>query len=160
VRLAGVDAGYTADHVLATEVFVPGGDDDARAPEMKALVRSLVDRIRAMPGVTTAGAGNMLPLDNTTLLAAFPSPWRPDGNRPPHVRAISYVVTPGYAEALGLRLRSGRLFADGDLSGGMTPWIVNEEFARLYLPPQPVGFRWKWGAASDGSSPAPTNVIV
>src|SRR4051794_11506821 len=158
VRLATVDAGYTADHVLATEVFVPGGDSDARAAVANRLVAGLTERIRSMPGVVAAGAGNMAPLDNTTRLSAFLAPWAPNGAAPPRVRTISYVVTPGYAEALGLRLRAGRFFTSDDRAGGMSPWIVNEEFARLYLPPRPVGYQFVWGAASDGSLPARTNV--
>jgi putative ABC transport system permease protein len=37
---------------------------------------------------------------------------------------------------------------------------VNEEFARLYLPPNPVGFQFTWGASSDGELPARTMEIV
>ncbi len=56
-RLTHVDAGYTADHVLAAEIYVPGGDADDKAPHMQAFVTSLLDRVRAAPGVTAAGAG-------------------------------------------------------------------------------------------------------
>ena len=48
-------------------------------------------------------------------------------------RALHYVVTPGYAEALNLRLKDGRLFEPRDLSSGSAPMIVNEEFVRAYL---------------------------
>ena len=49
-------------------------------------------------------------------------------------RSFQYVVTPGYAEALGLRLKSGRSFREFDLTSDVRPWVVNQEFARLYLP--------------------------
>jgi hypothetical protein len=48
-------------------------------------------------------------------------------------RAISYTVTPGYAEALSLRLRRGRLLQQADLASGIRAMLVNEEFARTYL---------------------------
>jgi putative ABC transport system permease protein len=160
VRLTQVDAGYTADRVLATEVFVPGGDAEDRAQAMNALVASLVDRLRVTPGVVAAGIGNMAPLDNATMIAGFQAPWAPEGVTKPRVRAVSYVVTPGYAEALGLRLRAGRFFTDRDLAGGVIPWIVNEEFARLYVPPQPIGFEWQRGPSGDGLIPARTHEII
>src|SRR5207253_7177736 len=55
-KLTHVDAGYTADRVLAVEILVPGGDADDQAPRMEALVTSLVERLRTMPGVVAAGA--------------------------------------------------------------------------------------------------------
>ena len=85
----------------------------------------------------------MMPLDNATMISGFPAPWTPPGGQPGTARAVSYVVTPGYQDALGLRVRQGRLFVDGDVSSGTRAWVVNEEFARLYLPPQPLGYRFE-----------------
>ena len=31
---------------------------------------------------------------------------------------------------------------DGDVSSGTRAWVVNEEFARLYLPAEPLGYRF------------------
>ena len=60
-----------------------------------------------------------------------------------NARAVTYIVTPGYQDALGLRVRQGRLFTDADRASGTRAWVVNEEFARLYLPPQPLGYRFE-----------------
>jgi putative ABC transport system permease protein len=143
VRLTHVDAGYTPDRVLAVQVDVPGGNGDGRATRTQRLVEMLVERLRTMPGVVAAGAGNMAPLDNATMISGFPSPWTAPGAQPTNARAVSYIVTPGYQEALGLRVRQGRLFVDADLASGTRAWVVNEEFARLYLPPQPLGYRFE-----------------
>jgi putative ABC transport system permease protein len=160
VRLIGVDAGYTASGVLSVRVYVPGGDADERGAVMNTAVASILERARAMPGVVAAGAGNMAPLDNMTLIAGFPAAWSPLGSTRPRVRTVTYLVTPGYAEALGLRLKAGRLLTEQDSSSGVRPWVVNEEFARLYLPPNPVGYQFTWGASSDGELPARTMEIV
>jgi len=125
------------------QVFIPGGNSDEQAARTQAQVWSLLDRVRATPGVTAAGAGNMMPLDNATMIAGFPSPWTRPGAEPGNARALQYIVTPGYQDALGLRVRQGRLFADADRASGTRVWVVNEEFARLYLPPQPVGYRFE-----------------
>ena len=143
IKLTQVDAGYTSEGVLAAEIYVPGGDADDRGPAMNALVHALVERARATAGIAAAGAGNMMPLDRATMIAGFPALWTAPGAEPGMVRALSYLVTPGYPEALGLRLRGGRLFTDADYASGTRPWIVNEEFARLYLPPHPVGYRFE-----------------
>lgn len=158
VRLLQVDPGYTADHVLVTEIFVPSGDAPDQGEPMRAFVGTLLDRARALPGVTAVGAGNMMPLDRMTQIAGFPAPWTRPGTTPTTARSIQYVVTPGYGEALGLRLKKGRLFRDSDLASDVRPWVVNEEFARLYLPPDPIGYQWKWPATA--TTPERTNEIV
>jgi putative ABC transport system permease protein len=96
-----------------------------------------------MRGIVAAGAGNMMPLDNATMISGFPPPWTRPGAEPANARALTYIVTPGYQEALGLRIRQGRLFTDADRGSGTRAWVVNEEFARLYLPPQPLGYRFE-----------------
>jgi putative ABC transport system permease protein len=143
VNLTRVDAGYTPDEVLAVEVFVPGGNSDERAARTQAQIWPMLERIRALPGVAAAGAGNMMPLDNSTMISGFPSPWTPPGAEPGNARAVTYIITPGYQDALGLRVHQGRLFTDADRASGTRSWIVNEEFARLYLPPQPLGYRFE-----------------
>ena len=142
VRLTHVDAGYSPAGVLAVEVFVPGGNADERAKRTQALVWTMLERVRATPGVAAAGAGNMMPLDNGSMIAGFPALWTRAGAEPTNARALLYLVTPGYQEALGLRVRQGRTFTDADRSSGTYAWVVNEEFARLYLPPQPLGYRF------------------
>jgi putative ABC transport system permease protein len=143
VRLTHVDAGYTPDRVLAVEVYVAGANGDEQAARTQRLIAPLIERLRAMPGVVAAGAGNMAPLDNSTMISGFPSPWTAPGATPGNARAVTYIVTPGYQDALRLRLRHGRLFVDADVSSGTHAWVVNEEFARLYLPPRPLGYRFE-----------------
>lgn len=57
------------------------------------------------------------------------------GDRPePEIaRALGYVVTPGYADALRLRVREGRFLDVSDATAAVQPMVVNEEFVRQYL---------------------------
>jgi putative ABC transport system permease protein len=158
LRLVHVDAGYTPDRVLVTELFLPDGDRPDRGDAMQALVGAILERARALPGVESAGAGNMMPLDRMSQIAGFPAPWTPKGAAPLTARSLQYAVTPGYGEALGLRVKKGRLFRDADLGSDVRPWVVNEEFARLYLPPDPIGYQWTVPATP--TTPARTNEIV
>jgi predicted permease len=140
--------------VLVAEVFVPG----ARDGDVRALVDSMLARTRALPGVSVAGASNMMPLDRATLIAGFPAPWTAPGGERRSARSLTYIVTPGYAEALGLRLKKGRVFAESDFGSGVVPWVVNEEFARLYLPSDPIGYQWKYPATA--ATPERINEVV
>jgi putative ABC transport system permease protein len=131
IRLMHVDAGYTADHVLTARVQLPR----AASPERTAI---LIDRVlaasRSLPGVTAVGAGTMMPLLPNTAMTSFTVSSAAPGEGLIQTRQITYVVTPGYAEAIGLRLRQGRLFNEGDVGAGVRPMLVNDEFVRRYFP--------------------------
>jgi len=147
IRLTSVDPGYDADSVLTARVFVPGGDD-AAAQRRRQLLETLLERARALPGVVAAGGGNMMPLDGASFRAGFPAPGsfrQANATNPSRIAVgLRYTVTPGYAEALRLRLRAGRFFTPADVSSPAATWIVNQEFARLYLPANPVGMKFPW----------------
>ena len=135
VRLTRVDSGYDADHVLMARVSLPRNSPEER---MSQLLDAVLPRLRATPGVTAAGAGSMAPLMTMSAITAFPLP--PDAGRgkPTATRSLTYMVTPGYAESLRLRLREGRFFNDRDTAPGLRSMIVNDEFVRQYLSNDPV----------------------
>lgn len=147
-RLLAVDPGYVPRDVVMARVFVPG-DDDASAKRRWRLTGDLLQQIRQLRSVIRAGATNLIPFDSGNVNAGFPVPGEyrrelPPGAMPRVAVARMYAVTPGYAEALRLRLVSGRLFVDGDAHLDRAVWVVNKEFARLYLPPNPIGLRVPW----------------
>ncbi len=144
--LTHVDGGYNPNNVVTAQIFLPGLAVDAQQTAADAVRRevtnAMLDRLRAMPGVEAAGAGAMLPFARNTMIAAFPLNivGRPAPDQPTVVRALRNMVTPGYAEALGLRLKAGRFLAASDEGAAANlPMMVNEEFARVYLPEHPVG---------------------
>jgi putative ABC transport system permease protein len=135
--LLAVDPGYEASNVVTARVYMP--QRQAGQMETDPFVAALLDRIRAVPGVVAAGAGAMAPFGRinmaTQLTVTVP------GRAPVSARSRVYVVTPGYAEALRLRLRSGRLFTESDLASGVQTMLVNEEFVRAFLQgTEPIGF--------------------
>ncbi|MGE3273583.1 MAG: ABC transporter permease [Vicinamibacterales bacterium] len=133
VSLVNVDPGYDPDNVLTATVYLPSAGHGP-APESAAFAREVLERLRALPGVEAAGASNMTPLGGAMMVQAaeLPGPPGPDG-QPVIARAVAYTVTPGYAEALGLRVREGRVFADADLASGIQPLMINDAFAAAYL---------------------------
>jgi predicted permease len=124
-RLLDVDPGFDRQNVLATRIHMPRGANS------DSFLEELLARLRAVPGITAAGAANMMPLGESTAAHTF-MPQVP-GRGPVTVRGRAYWVTPGYAEAVGLRLRSGRLFNNSDLSAPLQSMLVNEEFVRTAL---------------------------
>jgi predicted permease len=131
VRLTSVDGGFDRAEVLTAQIHVPDGPDrDARNA---ALLEALLPRLEQVPGVTSAGAANMAPFGNSTAIAGFSlGPPGPDGQRV-MARANAWVVTPGLARTLGLRVREGHFPTRADAGPRVEPMAVNQEFARLYL---------------------------
>jgi len=130
VRLMGVDNGYTAEGVLVAGVELPRGATEARTDQF---IEAALQRLRAMRGVSAAGAGAMIPLMPQTAIVGFAVPDVLAGGKPTQGRALVYWITPGYAEALGLRLREGRFFVEADARAGRLATIVNQEFVRQHL---------------------------
>jgi predicted permease len=141
VTLVRVDAGYSPDNVLLTNVFLPGGGGlgfRPQQPEVTARSHAFADqllaRLQQVPGVVAAAAGNMAPLGGAMAISVFgvPGMVNPDGS-PVMARSSEFTVTPGYLEALGLRLREGRWLTERDRTSAVKALVVNESFVRSYL---------------------------
>jgi putative ABC transport system permease protein len=130
-RLAQVEPGYDPSNVLLARVYLSPGERPPAAT--LAIVDGLLERLRSQPGVMAAGASNTAPFVRSTAISGFSIPGTGPDGQPQIARAALYVVTPGYAEALKLRLRDGRLLEARDFSSGVVPMLVNEEFVRAYL---------------------------
>lgn len=148
VHLISIDPGYSPDNVLTIGIRIPGGYEVS--DEKKRVMASVLEWLRPLGAVSAAGASNMVPLDNRAYLAGFPVRPIPEiQGRPVVAAALRYAITPGYAEAIRLRLLDGRLFDERDAASAVLRMIVNEEFARRYLPSDPVGTRLIWGEPAE-----------
>ncbi len=110
--------------------------------------KRLLERVRALPGVESAGLADLIPVDlHFSSEAIFVEGQMPERNaRAP--RAYSNRVSPGYFGAMGTRLLQGREFTDLDLEGAPRVVIVNESFARRFWPGQnPIGKQFRLGRA-------------
>ena len=148
-RLLQVDPGFAPDRVLALEIELPT-DGKYRDPvEQAAFFTRVIDRARELPGVRHAAVSEVLPLDSTvSRTEEFQIPSRPliaGGARLPADRRS---VSADYFSTMGIPLRRGRLFAEGDRRG--RPWvvIVDETLARLYFSGglDPIGQQLRIGA--------------
>jgi putative ABC transport system permease protein len=95
-----------------------------------AWTHTLLDRLRASKGVVAVASSSDFPMRADTagtLLIQM------DGWSESHVVARRRVVSPGFFDAMGIRMRRGRAFTDDDRSTTTPVAIVNESFVRKYL---------------------------
>ncbi|MBZ4396469.1 ABC transporter permease [Myxococcus sp. AS-1-15] len=132
-RLHRVDPGFDADNVLTARVDL-GWDGYREDDKVRAFVEELLPRLEAMPGVTSVGLANALPLSEnrpwTTTLQVDGQELVPGQVRP---QADLRSATGGYFRALGVPLLKGRLFEPGDRPGADPVVVVNQAFVRAHL---------------------------
>jgi putative ABC transport system permease protein len=132
VALLHVDAGYRSEGVVTADLHLPGEPDRGR--RLGEAASAILARLRAAPGVQVAGAGSLTPFGAVLNVSGFALPGvvNADG-QPVTARAFHTIITPGYAEALGMRLTAGRFLHDADLGAPTIAMLVNERFGRTWL---------------------------
>jgi predicted permease len=145
MKLSNTDPGFNPDHTLTASISLVTVRYDTKE-KIVDFYRRLVEHVRALPGVRSVGAVTPLPLsDNNTSFsfAVVGQPPPPPGQR---LSASTRVVTPDYFVAQGIPLRQGRFFNEQDKAAAPGVVIVNEAFARRYLPgEEPLGKRLRLG---------------
>ena len=140
-KVLQVDPGFRADQVLTASVVLPKSryaDENA----MRIFTNEALRRVRALPGVRSAGATDTIPFgsnESDSVILAEGYQMKPGESvvSPSQVR-----VTPGYFEAMGVRLRQGRFFLDSDDEKAARVVIVDETLARRFWSGQdPIGRR-------------------
>jgi putative ABC transport system permease protein len=146
IHLISTDPGFRTDHLLTLRIALPS----SRYPEgqqRSAFFDHLLSRVRALPGVQSAAVGDGIPTARSGYLlgtAVEGRPLPPPGSRPD---VLFNWVSPGYFHTLGVPLIAGRIFDDRDRQDAPSVVIVNQAFARQFLPGQnPIGKRVYTGA--------------
>jgi putative ABC transport system permease protein len=157
-KLYGVDPGFRSDHILTMDIGLPSVKYPEGTGKPPAFYSELLERIRALPGVESAGAVNVLPLGNNFDTAGT----EPEGlvygpGETPYPER--YVVTPGYLTAVGIRLIRGRLFTDADRESAPLVALVSGTAAERWWPNQdPLGRHVK--VPGFDFSPQPWRTVV
>jgi predicted permease len=119
-------------------------DERYKTPEQRRNVfLNYLAKLRATPGISEAGAGSDIPLDNYESLTALEM----KGIGTPKDLIDGRTITPGYFEAFGMRLLSGRGFEERDLLPDSRVMVVNQAFVRAFLgrrDPLTVQIRTGW----------------
>lgn len=144
-RLLRVDVGFSAPHVIATDLVIPAAKYHDPA-DRRAYYDRVIAAVSTVPGVSAASVTNSLPLTGETWVDAL---WVPGDTRAAfeHPRANVRFVTPDYFTALGIPLLAGRTFRPTD--GPQTALISAQLAAALWPGQDPVGCKAVGGDGSD-----------
>jgi putative ABC transport system permease protein len=150
-KMLALDPGFRTDHVMVlssdTELvrYTPA--------QTRVFYRDLVERARALPGVTAVGLTNSVPfkVGDQNTRGVIPEGYQlPAGQD--YVSSACAVVSEDYFSAMGVALVRGRGFTAADKMDSRGVAVVNEEFARKYWPGvDPVGKRVR---LNDGAKPS------
>ena len=126
------------------------GYDSAQGKEFQ---KRLLERVRALPGVQSAGIADLVPVDlhfSRTSVFIEGQPLERTANTPV---ALYSRVSPGYFQAMDTRLIQGRDFTEQDDEKAVRVAIVNETFARRFWPGEdPIGKRFSLGRTRSNES--------
>jgi putative ABC transport system permease protein len=143
--LVHVPTGFRPDHVLTARVTLPR-TRYATQPSVAAFQRALFDRVRALPGVTAAGATAYLPMSGDDNGWAFFIEGRPPLPVGVYNMARYRAVSDGYFGALGMPLVKGRDIRATDTRDAPLVVVINQTMANVYWRgEEPVGQRLRFG---------------
>ena len=140
-RLLRVDPGFDARNALTFELGLPAASYRTN-DEITQAHHRLVDMLRALPGVTQAGASTHVPLAGGNMTTGLEIEGR--AVVPPERPAeVAYrLTTDGFTEAAGMAVRRGRAIAATDAADGWRVVTLSETAASTLFPGEdPLGRR-------------------
>ena len=147
-RLSGFRAGFDASGVLTLR-FDPSGVTDDDRVKASVFRRQLVERLSALPGVTSAATGRTAPMSARNMVAIVRQVddrrFVSEGRFPSSDSALQiglHDVSPDYFRTLSIPIKKGRAFTAEDRAGTPKVVVINETAARRLWPGQdPIGRR-------------------
>jgi predicted permease len=147
-RLLHVPEGFNPDHVLSMKMALP----QARYPQKLDRANFLKDtlqRVDALPGITSAAAISRLPLDPGNSSRSL----EVEGRTAPPAGEIApdyLVVTPDYFRTMDVGLVNGRTFSERDGATSQAVAIISQAAADHFWPAQdPVGKHFRGPCGTD-----------
>ncbi len=140
-RLGRIDLGFRPDDLVTMELPLSRAKYAERTQQVQ-FMDQVLERVRALPGVTAGMTINVPMQRGVTLDSIFEVEGRPPAN-PSDVPITAHrLVSPGYTEALGVTLLAGRFLEAGDRAGALPVAVVSEELVRQAWPGEdPIGKR-------------------
>jgi hypothetical protein len=137
------DLGFVSDHVINVSMDpLLVGYSKAQGTEF---LGALLERIREMPGVVSAGIAYSAPMSYVAIGDALTIHDYIQPPDQPRQRAFYNTVSPDYFATLRIPIRRGRAFTNADDEHAGHVAIVNEAFARRYWPGrEAIGRTLQW----------------
>ena len=160
VEALKVDPGLDAKNVVTARIALTRAHRASDAAALSIRER-LMQAMKEIPGVTSVALSSATPFQGGLPINAFTleNDTLPPGA--PQPGAFRVIVTPGYAETLGLRLVEGRFYEEADLAPGRRVFVVDQSFARKFFPNRSaIGGRFAFGPRPAKPEDWPTIVGV
>jgi len=132
-HLMRVNLGFSPQGVTTFPLTLPASRY-APAERQTEFYRQLLERVRAVPEVQSAGLVSFLPLSGGYRLSYFCFEGQVCRGLGKDPLVAFWQVTPGYFETMHTPLLRGRFFDEHDIARGALVVIVNETAARHYWP--------------------------
>ncbi len=133
VKLLQVDLGFAPENRVALNYTI-SGERHPTDPDMRAAYESILETVRATPGVLAAGAIRDLPFHGDGEPVPFLPPGVVAGANGEQPRATLMFTSDGFFNAMGIPLVSGRDLSPQDRSGAPMVLVVNQAFAKKFFP--------------------------
>jgi predicted permease len=139
-RIRALDPGFDPRGVVTLDLIA---SPEMMSGEVRAqFFRDVLARVQALPGVTSAGLTNRLPVRDGGWQGPTGIEGRPDLADAQRPNSLIRTATPDYFRTLGISVRSGRGIEATDRAGGPLVALVSESFARRIWPDGgPIGKR-------------------
>jgi putative ABC transport system permease protein len=138
-RLRSANMGCLTENVLTMHLGIP----DARyptAPQRANFYDTLLDRVRALPGVDAAGFATVVPGQGYQMDWTFTIVEHPPLPQGTGQFALSRWADPKYFNAIGIPILRGRTFDGGKRLDAANEVVISQSFASQYFPGEdPLG---------------------
>jgi putative ABC transport system permease protein len=140
-QLREVKPGFESHGLLTMTVAVEPSKFPSAADEIR-FFDAVLQRVRALGGVESAGAIDDIPLNDNGSHQPISIEGRPLLAMAEQPEVDVRVVTPGYIEAMRIPVVRGRDFAETDISGRPAVILISESMAKQFWPGEdPLGKR-------------------
>jgi putative ABC transport system permease protein len=133
VALETVDPGFQSHNLLTMVVSVGGTKNVVRTQE-PAFYQALLERVRGVPGVESAGLTNHLPIAGDIWGWPFWVEGKPIPHPGEEPDAAFRLALPGYLETMRMRILRGRPIEAGDTQSAPAVVVINEYMAQKHWP--------------------------
>ena len=126
------DLGFDPDHVI--NLIIDANEAGYSESQGREFARTLLERVRAMPGVESASLAFSVPMgyySSSDILHI--AGYQPPADQLAPVAEFN-IVTPGYFETLRIPILRGRAFTDADAQASQHVAVINEAMAQQFWP--------------------------
>lgn len=160
-QLTSIQPGFDPHDVLTARIALPL-DQYQSVSQQRAFFDQLVQKLQALPGVSSAGATASIPFRGNEMISSIQIEGQPPTDfsteNVPTARVNS--VTPGYFAALKIPLIEGRFLDSRDGADAPNSVDVNQAFVRKYFPHEdPIGKRFNAGLTPRSGGPRDWTIV-